>query len=107
MTEAIYNPQKLTEELKAEGLPVAGVSSSGRVDYSRELTASEIKSSQAVISAHDPAPKTKDLRIQAYLDAGITLEALVFALWDQIIKEDGSAAAGLQAKMETINSGIN
>jgi hypothetical protein len=32
MTENIYNPQKLTEELKAVGLSVAGVSSTGRID---------------------------------------------------------------------------
>jgi hypothetical protein len=93
--------------LKKAGLPVEGVSSSGRIDYSRELTASEIKSSETLIKAHDPSPAAKDMRIQAYLDAGITLETLVFALWDQIVNADSSAAAALQTKMGTINSGIN
>jgi hypothetical protein len=107
MTENIYNPQKLTEEFKKAGLPVVGVSSTGRIDYSRELTASEAKAAEAIISAHDPAPITKDLRIQAYLDAGITLETLVFSLWDQIIKGDSTSVDVLRAKLETIDSGIN
>ena len=107
MTENIYNPQKLTEELQAAGLPVAGVSSTGRIDYSRVLTASEIKVSESVIEAHYQAPLTKDLRIQAYKDAGITPEILIYALWDQIIKSDSSAVTVLKEKIEAIDCGIN
>lgn len=52
----------LTEELSAAGLPVVGVSSDGRVDYSRPLTAAEQTTAQAIISAHDPTKRERDER---------------------------------------------
>jgi len=52
----------LTEELIAAGLPVVGVSSDGRVDYSRELTAAELTTAKAIIAAHDPTKRERDER---------------------------------------------
>ena len=52
----------LTEELSAAGLPVVGVSSNGRIDYSRELTAAEQTTAKAIIAAHDPAKRERDER---------------------------------------------
>jgi hypothetical protein len=107
MSEQIYNPNKLTAELQAANLPVASVSSSGRIDYSRELTASEKRTAKTVTEAHDLTPLTKDLRQEAYRSAGITNDDLLFALWDQIIKGDSTGAVALQAKMEAIDLKIN
>lgn len=52
----------LIEELMLASLPVVGVSSDGRIDYSRELTAAELTTAQAVIAAHDPAKRERDER---------------------------------------------
>jgi hypothetical protein len=52
----------LHAELEAAGLPVIGVSSDGRIDYSRSLTAAEQTTAQAVIAAHDPTKRERDVR---------------------------------------------
>ena len=39
-----------------------GVSSDGRIDYSRELTPAEQTTAQAIIAAHDPAKRERDER---------------------------------------------
>lgn len=54
------NVSLLTDELIAVGLPVVGVSSDGRVDYSRELTAAELTTAKTVIAAHDPTKRERD-----------------------------------------------
>lgn len=51
---AVYDPLQLVAELIAAGLPVEGADATGRVQYSRELTAAEQTTAQAVIAAHDP-----------------------------------------------------
>ena len=50
----MINLQLLQYELLTAGLPVEGVSSNGRIDYGRELTAQEQATAAAVIAAHDP-----------------------------------------------------
>lgn len=50
----------LHDELETAGLPVVGVSSDGRVDYSRDLTPAEQQTAAAVIAAHDPTKRTRD-----------------------------------------------
>lgn len=107
MTENIYNPRKLTAELMAANLPIAGVSSTGQIDYARDLTASEKRTAESIVTAHDPSPITKDARLEAYRSAGITDEDLIFALWDQVIKADNTKVAVLQNAMEAIDSKIN
>ena len=39
-----------------------GVSSDGRIDYSRELTPAEQTTAQAIIAAHDPAKRERGER---------------------------------------------
>ena len=56
----MLNVVSLTDELAAAGLPVVGVSSDGRVDYSRELTAAEQTTAQAIIAAHDPTKRERN-----------------------------------------------
>lgn len=58
----MVDAQQLHEELTAAGLPVVGVSSDGRVDYSRALTAAEQTTAKAIIAAHDPAKRERDER---------------------------------------------
>lgn len=53
---------QLHAELETAGLPVVGVSSDGRIDYSRELTAAEQTTAQAIIAAHDPPKRERDER---------------------------------------------
>ena len=50
----MVNSRLLHHQLEQAGLPVIGVSSDGRIDYSRELTAQEQATAAAVIAAHDP-----------------------------------------------------
>lgn len=52
----------LHAELEAAGLPVVGVSSDGRIDYSRDLTPAEQATADAVVAAHDPAKRERDER---------------------------------------------
>ena len=103
MSENIYNPKVLTDQLQKAGLPVASVSSSGRVDYSRELTKAELINAEEILKSHDPRPTDFDLRVDQMQKAGVTFEMLVFALWDQIIKGDSSAATNLNEKMVEID----
>ena len=58
----MFNVSLLTDELIAVGLPVVGVSSDGRIDYSRDLTPAEQTTAQAIIAAHDPAKRERDER---------------------------------------------
>ena len=107
MADNVVNPQKLTRELLLAGLPVAGVASNGRVDYFRDLTASEKTIAANIIAKHDPSQSTYEARIEAYFDAGISIQDLVFALWFKIMQEDSSYADDIQEKIESINALIN
>ncbi|MCJ7519875.1 MAG: hypothetical protein MUO42_09440 [Anaerolineaceae bacterium] len=107
MLEIVYDPKKLTIELQTAGLPVAGVSSAGRIDYSRKLTAAETRSADAIIAAHDPSPNVEESKLEAYKAAGISIESMVFALWDQIINGDSTKTAELKTIMDAIDSKIN
>jgi hypothetical protein len=101
------NPTKLHQELLAVGLPVVGVSSDGRVDYSRDLTTTEQTTAAAVIAAHNSSQTTEEVRIDAYLNGGITLQNMVFALWYKVMLGDSNAADAIQTSMDSINATIN
>ena len=49
----MINAKLLLYELTNVGLPVVGVSSDGRIDYSRELNTTEQSTAVAVVSAHN------------------------------------------------------
>ena len=85
MAESI-NPAKLHHELKAAGLPVVGVSSSGRVDYDRSLTAAEKESAQLVMEAHDPSPSDALVFIEQLAKAGISRDEILYALWISVVE---------------------
>jgi len=98
--EQIYNPERLTKELKAAGLPVAGVASTGRVDYTRELTKAETEAAGALIAAHDTRPTEAEIEAQALAAAGITLKDMVMALWAQATTGDRTAMDALAEKID-------
>ncbi len=106
MTTSV-NPTKLHQELLSAGLPVVGVSSDGRVDYSRDLTTTEQTTAAAVIAAHNSSQTTEEARIAAYLNSGITLQNMVFALWYKVIQGDSTNVDVIQAGMDSINATIN
>lgn len=87
----LVNPAKLHQELKAAGLPVVGVSSSGRVDYERSLTSAEKASAQAVIAAHDPSATEKEIFFEKLALAGFSRDDLLFALWKSVAEENVAA----------------
>ncbi len=106
MTEKQIDPKKLTQELQAEGLPVAGVASTGRLDFTRELTKAEKSKVDLILSIHDPAPSFDEVRLEMLRNAGISTDLIVLALWDQVIKDDSSLATVLNNRMNEINTSI-
>ena len=85
MDQQLINPTKMHEELKLAGLPVVGVSSSGRVDYARALSTAEMARAGEVIRAHDPR-----------LPVQVTTERMTLALWKKMMEGDESEADLLQ-----------
>lgn len=98
--ESTFNPKKLTEELQAAKLPVASVSSDGRVNYTRALNKTESAFAQAIIEAHDPKPSDKEIQLDRLAKAGISLEDMLMALWTQAVQGDGSAVNALAEKID-------
>lgn len=88
----------LHTELEAAGLPVVGVSSDGRVDYSRALTAAEQTTAKAIIAAHDPTKRERDERtahetakasrdgLNAYLNLSSPTQAQTVAALKTVIR---------------------
>jgi hypothetical protein len=101
------NPTKLHQELLNANLPVVSVSSDGRIDYSRELTTTEEATAASVIAAHNDAQTTEEVRIEAYLNGGISLQSMIFALWYKVMNSDSTEADSIQAIMTAINATIN
>jgi len=107
MAEIYQDPLKLHESLKAAGLPVVGVASTGRIDYSRELTKSEKSAAYALIAGFDPAPSAEEARLMAYYERGITLEKLTWALWEHIINSNPEPYLVLQNIINDVNTLIH
>lgn len=87
MAESI-NPEKLHQELKTAGLPVVGISSSGRVDYSRSLTSSEKDTAAQVVAVHNPAVSDKDVFFEKLALAGFSRDDVLYALWKSVAEGD-------------------
>jgi hypothetical protein len=84
------NPGKLHQELKVVGLPVVGVSASGRIDYSRSLTAAEQISAEQIIVNHVPVISDSDVFIEKLKLAGISRDGILYALWKSVAEGDDS-----------------
>lgn len=89
MSESINNI-KLHQELKEAGLPVVSVSASGRVDYSRSLTAGEKSTAQAIFDAHDPTVPDRQVFFEKLTQAGFTRDDVLYALWKKVVDLDDS-----------------
>ena len=90
----MINVKLLHHELAQAGLPIEGVSSNGRIDYTRALTPTEQTTAAAIIAAHDPAgllpeeENTRDYKAAraaalTLLDSGITSWATMTAAQKQ------------------------
>jgi hypothetical protein len=99
MAENIYYAKKLHRELAAAKLPVASVSSTGEIIYSRDLTAAEKRTAAGIIEAHDPGQTDQEIERDAYAEAGVSVSYLVFALWKKSMQDDPSEADALQARI--------
>jgi len=99
MAENIYYAKKLHRELAAANLPVASVSSTGRIEYSRDLTAAEKRTAQGIIEAHDPGQTDQEIERDAYANAGVSVADLVFALWKKTVQDDPAEADALKARI--------
>ena len=88
------NIRLLHYQLAQAGLPVEGVSSDGRIDYTRTLTPTEETTAAAIIAAHDPngllpeEENTRDYKAAraaalTLLDSGITSWATMTAAQKQ------------------------
>ncbi len=84
MDPQLINPTKLHEELALAGLPVESVTSTGRIDYSRDLSGAEKLQAEEVIRNHDPASS-----------AQVTTDQIVMALWKKIMLNDSTDADNL------------
>jgi hypothetical protein len=93
------NSEKLHLELKKARLPVVGVSSSGRVDYSRPLTATEHETADAVIASHDSTVTNVYVFIERLAAAGISRDDVLYALWKSMTEGDN---LGKDKLIETI-----
>ena len=71
------NAEKLTDELKAAGLPVAGCASDGRVFWQGTPTAAQATQAASVVAAHVPALTREQNLRAAGLDASVLIAALV------------------------------
>lgn len=96
----LVTPAKLHQELKAAGLPVVGVSSSGRIDYERSLTSAEKASAQAIIAAHDPSATEKEVFFEKLALAGFSRDDLLYVLWKFSTENNTSIIDSLLKEMD-------
>lgn len=94
----MIKPNLLHYQLLQAALPVEGVSSDGRIDYSRALTPAEQTTAAAVIAAHDPAgllPEEQDAQdYKAARAAALTLLTSGIAGWDTMTANQKNAWVG-------------
>jgi hypothetical protein len=108
MSETIYKkPSSLMVSLFEQGFPVISVSSNGRIDFSRDLTKTEKNNLDSFLEVWDDTPTTQEQRQEAYKQAGITAEKLIFALWKELKNADPTDAADLESRINAIDAQIN
>jgi len=90
MDKSIINPTLLHMQLQNAGLPVVGVDSTGRVDYSRILTHAEKTKAEQIISAFDPTTSIDQDPLLEFHQRGFSSDQLLAALWKQVAMGDES-----------------
>lgn len=75
----MINVEKLAQEIRGAGIPIHGVSSTGRVDYKAEATQAQREQGASIVAAHDPS-STEDQRLAGLALPKKALAALVIRL---------------------------
>jgi hypothetical protein len=97
-TKHEINVSGLHEELERAGLLVQGVDSNGKVTFARALSGQETATAAQVTAKH----KGKPARIEQLQAAGVTLEAMLQALWEKTFLGTDTKAQVLLQKMAAI-----
>jgi len=90
MDKSIINPTLLHMQLQNAGLPVVGVDSNGKVDYSRTLTNAEKTKAEHIISTFDPSITIEQDPLLNLHQKGFSTEQILSALWKKIVLNDQS-----------------
>jgi hypothetical protein len=85
----------LFEELLQAGLPVVGVDSNGKISWASEATGQQRAQGVQITAQHRGKPARAERRIEA----GITLPAMVDALWEKVFLGKDDKAQLLLQKM--------
>lgn len=103
----MINVNKLDRELRLAGIPIDGVSDGEptRIDFRPEATEVQRRRAQEILGAHVPEDD-EDKRQRAYLEQGITPEAMIAALWERVVEGQVGATDALQAKRESVKQRI-
>jgi hypothetical protein len=98
------NAKKLHRELIDAGVPIEGVSATEppRIDFLPEATEENRELANRILAAHVPDDPL-ERRHQAYVEAGVTLEAMVEALWEYVVESRSASADSLQTIRQSIN----
>ena len=90
MDKSIINPTLLHQQLQNAGLPVVGVDSTGKIDYSRTLTNAEKTKAEQIIAAFDPTVTVDQDPLLEFHQRGFSSEQLLAALWKHVLRGDES-----------------
>lgn len=101
----MINVGKLHQELVQAGIPIDGVvdATPPYIDFRPEATDEQRQQAQAILDAHVPEDY-RDRRQQAYIERGVTVEAMVIALWERVVEGRPEASDALQSIRETIKA---
>lgn len=97
------NVRKLHHELVEAGIPIEGVAATEppRIDFSPEATKQQRALANEILAIHVPED-FQDKRQQAYLEADVTVEAMVTAMWERVVEGRSEATDALQAIREAV-----
>jgi hypothetical protein len=99
----MINATKLHQELVEAGIPIDGVVATEppRIDFRPEVTEAQQAVALAILAAHVPEDY-QDKREAAYVAQGVTVEAMIAALWERVVEDRPEASESLQAIRENI-----
>lgn len=93
-----YNAEKLHKELMDAGLTIHGVDCAGNISWAAEPPAEALALAEQVKAAHTPLSPA-EAQWQAYLSKGVTLEAMVHALWERVVMDNPVPAQEIIARL--------
>lgn len=99
----LINATKLHNELVAAGIPIEGVAATEppRIDFRPEATPAQQRQAQEILAAHVPEDH-RDKREQAYRESGVTVEAMIVALWERVVEGRVEMTEELQQVREDV-----